>query len=45
MIEGGGVVINDILAQKMADVIIVSISPVILGGGGVEVNPKLRKPK
>ena len=37
MIEGGAVVINDVLAQRMADVIIVSISPVFLGRDGVGI--------
>jgi len=44
MIEGGGVVINDVLAQRMADVIIISIAPVFLGRDGVGVLPILREP-
>ena len=40
MIEGGAVVINDVLAQRMADVIIISISPVILGRDGL---PTMRR--
>jgi len=43
MIEGGGVVINDILTQRMADVI-VFISPVFLGRNGVAVHPILGEP-
>jgi len=45
MIEGGGIVINDVLAQRMADVIIVSISPVILGWDGVGILPFLQEPE
>src|SRR5271155_640785 len=45
MIEGGGVVINDVLAQRMADIIIVSISPVIMGRDGVGVLPVFQEPE
>jgi 2,5-diamino-6-(ribosylamino)-4(3H)-pyrimidinone 5'-phosphate reductase len=45
MIEGGGVVINDVLSCRIVDVIIVSISPVLLGCGGVGVLPVLGKPE
>ena len=45
LIEGGGVVINDILDQGLANVIIFSISPVLLGRDGVEVSPRLLNPK
>ena len=45
MIEGGGVVINDLVAQRMADVIIVSISPVFLGRDGVGILPVLQEPE
>jgi 2,5-diamino-6-(ribosylamino)-4(3H)-pyrimidinone 5'-phosphate reductase len=41
MIEGGAVVINDILTQRMADVIIITIAPVFLGTDGVGVLPTL----
>jgi riboflavin biosynthesis pyrimidine reductase len=45
MIEGGGVVINDVLAQRIADIIIISISPVFLGRDGVGVLPVLQEPE
>lgn len=44
MIEGGGVVINDVLAHRIADVIIVFISPVFIGRG-VQVHPELPSPE
>ena len=44
MIEGGGVVINDVLAHRMADVIIIFISPVFLWDG-VDVHAKLPSPE
>ena len=43
MIEGGAVVINDVLAQRMADVIIISISPVILGRDGLGTSNNLTR--
>ena len=45
VIEGGGIVINDVLAQRMADVIIVSMSPVFLGRDGVGILPDLKEPE
>lgn len=45
MIEGGGAVINDVLAQSMADVIVISISPVFLGRDGIGVHPILYEPE
>jgi 2,5-diamino-6-(ribosylamino)-4(3H)-pyrimidinone 5'-phosphate reductase len=41
MIEGGANVINDILSQRMADVIIITIAPVFLGRDGVGILPAL----
>ena len=39
LIEGGGVVINDVLAERIANVVIISISPVSFGVGvGVGVD-------
>ena len=45
LIEGGGVVINDILKQRIADIIIISISPVFLGRDGVGICPVLHEPE
>ena len=51
LIEGGGVVINDVLAERIANVVIISISPVSFGVGvgvevdGVGVDPIGRKPE
>lgn len=43
MIEGGGNVINDLLSRKenleLIDVVIITIAPVYLGKGGVNVSP------
>jgi 2,5-diamino-6-(ribosylamino)-4(3H)-pyrimidinone 5'-phosphate reductase len=41
MIEGGASVINDVLAQRLADVVIITIAPVFLGHDGVGIGPKL----
>ena len=41
MIEGGASVINDVLAQKVVDVVIITIAPVFLGCDGVGIGPKL----
>ncbi|KAJ4381512.1 2,5-diamino-6-(ribosylamino)-4(3H)-pyrimidinone 5'-phosphate reductase [Didymella sp. IMI 355093] len=46
MIEGGGAVINDLLAPRnvrFADTVIVTIAPVWLGKGGVQVCPNERE--
>ena len=45
MIEGGGSVINDVLSHRVADVIVISISPVFLGKDGVGVLPVLNEPE
>jgi 2,5-diamino-6-(ribosylamino)-4(3H)-pyrimidinone 5'-phosphate reductase len=37
MIEGGASVINDILSQKLADIIIITIAPVFIGRDGVGI--------
>ena len=42
MIEGGAIVINDILSRRMADVIIIAVSPVIIGRDGVGILPALQ---
>jgi 2,5-diamino-6-(ribosylamino)-4(3H)-pyrimidinone 5'-phosphate reductase len=42
VIEGGAEMINDILNQRMADVIIITIVPVLLGAG-VEIPPVLHQ--
>jgi 2,5-diamino-6-(ribosylamino)-4(3H)-pyrimidinone 5'-phosphate reductase len=46
MIEGGGAVINDLLAPgnfELVDSVIVTIAPVWLGRGGVQVCPEARR--
>jgi 2,5-diamino-6-(ribosylamino)-4(3H)-pyrimidinone 5'-phosphate reductase len=43
MIEGGATVINDVLTQRMADVIIVTIAPVFLGKDGVGIGASLQE--
>ena len=43
MIEGGANVINDILTQQIADVIIITIAPVFLGRDGVGILPSLQE--
>jgi len=43
MIEGGASVINDVLAHKIADVVIITIAPVFLGCDGVGIGPKLHE--
>jgi 2,5-diamino-6-(ribosylamino)-4(3H)-pyrimidinone 5'-phosphate reductase len=43
MIEGGASVINDVLTQKMADIIVITIAPVFLGKDGVGINASLEK--
>jgi 2,5-diamino-6-(ribosylamino)-4(3H)-pyrimidinone 5'-phosphate reductase len=41
MIEGGASVLNDVLSQSIADVIIITIAPVFLGKDGVGILPAL----
>jgi len=43
MIEGGATVINDILSEGVADIIIITIAPVFLGRDGVGILPKLQE--
>ena len=43
MIEGGASVINSVLAQRIADVVIITIAPVFLGHDGVGIGPKLQR--
>ena len=43
MIEGGASVINDVLSQRIADVIIITIAPVFLGRDGVGIAPILQQ--
>lgn len=45
MIEGGGKVINDVLSEGVADVIIITIAPVFIGSDGVGVLPELPSPE
>jgi len=51
IIEGGRVVINDVLAERIADVVIISVSPDSFGVGvgvevdGVRVDPIAREPE
>jgi 2,5-diamino-6-(ribosylamino)-4(3H)-pyrimidinone 5'-phosphate reductase len=45
MVEGGGAVINDLIGTpdlNMVDAVIVTIAPVWLGRGGVQVCPEAR---
>ena len=43
MIEGGASVLNDVLSQGVADVIIITIAPVFLGKDGVGILPALKE--
>jgi len=43
MIEGGATVINDVLSQRIADVVIITIAPVFLGHDGVGILPTLQE--
>lgn len=43
MIEGGANVINDVLTQRIADVIIITIAPVFLGKDGVSIGASLQE--
>lgn len=43
MIEGGASVINDVLTQRIADIIIITIAPVFLGRDGVGIAPVLQE--
>jgi 2,5-diamino-6-(ribosylamino)-4(3H)-pyrimidinone 5'-phosphate reductase len=43
MIEGGATVINDVLSQRIADVVIITIAPVFLGRDGVGILPTLQE--
>jgi 2,5-diamino-6-(ribosylamino)-4(3H)-pyrimidinone 5'-phosphate reductase len=45
MVEGGASVINDVLSKGLADVIIVTIAPVIIGEDGVGILPILEEPE
>lgn len=39
MVEGGAVVINDLLGSELVDSVVITIGPVFLGKQGVEVSP------
>lgn len=39
MVEGGAVVINDLLTSHLVDSVVVTVGPVFLGTNGVEVSP------
>ncbi|GEQ72067.1 hypothetical protein JCM33374_g5753 [Metschnikowia sp. JCM 33374] len=39
MVEGGAVVINDLLQSSLVDSVVITIGPVFLGKDGVEVSP------
>jgi 2,5-diamino-6-(ribosylamino)-4(3H)-pyrimidinone 5'-phosphate reductase len=41
MIEGGASVLNDVLSQRVADVLIITIAPVFIGKDGVGILPAL----
>ena len=43
MIEGGATVINEILSQKIADIIIITIVPVFLGQDGIGILPSVQE--
>jgi 2,5-diamino-6-(ribosylamino)-4(3H)-pyrimidinone 5'-phosphate reductase len=43
MIEGGANIINDLLTQRIADVIIVTIAPVFVGRDGIGILPLLQE--
>jgi 2,5-diamino-6-(ribosylamino)-4(3H)-pyrimidinone 5'-phosphate reductase len=43
MIEGGASVINDVLSQNMADIIIITIAPVFIGRDGVGIAASFQK--
>jgi 2,5-diamino-6-(ribosylamino)-4(3H)-pyrimidinone 5'-phosphate reductase len=43
MIEGGAIVINDILSQRLADIVIITIAPVFLGRDGVAIAATLQE--
>src|SRR5579859_1280015 len=45
MIEGGAAVINDVLSQGLADIIIITIAPVFIGNDGVGILPTIHKPE
>jgi 2,5-diamino-6-(ribosylamino)-4(3H)-pyrimidinone 5'-phosphate reductase len=41
MIEGGASVLNEVLSQRVADVLIITIAPVFIGKDGVGILPAL----
>lgn len=41
MVEGGAVVINQLLQSSLVDSVVVTVGPVFLGKNGVEVSPRL----
>ena len=43
MIEGGATVINEILSQKIVDIIIITIAPVFLGQDGIGILPSVQE--
>jgi 2,5-diamino-6-(ribosylamino)-4(3H)-pyrimidinone 5'-phosphate reductase len=45
VIEGGAIVLNDVLRQRIADVVLIAIAPVFLGSDGVGLGPQLQHPE
>ena len=45
MIEGGARVISDVLAKRLADIIIITVAPVFLGRNGVGISVPLAEPE
>ena len=43
MIEGGATVINEVLTNRTADVVIITIAPVFIGRDGVGIGPTLQE--
>jgi len=44
MVEGGARVISDVLTERLADVIIITVAPVFLGSDGVGLSAHLPEP-
>jgi len=44
MVEGGARVIGDVLSERLADVIIITVAPVFLGHDGVGISAHLQEP-
>ncbi|OBA19091.1 riboflavin-specific deaminase [Metschnikowia bicuspidata var. bicuspidata NRRL YB-4993] len=43
MVEGGAVVINDLIQSSMVDSVVITVGPVFLGRNGVEVSPAIER--